>query len=330
MGKTISIDPITRLEGHGKIDIFLNDEGNVERAFLRIPDLRGFEKFAEGRPAEEMPQITSRICGVCPGAHHMAATKALDALFDVEPPITAKIIREIYYNLHTFEDHLLHFYFLGGPDFVVGPDAPKEARNILGVIDKVGVEVGKKVIDIRQRARRLIDRIAGRAIHPVLGLPGGVAKKIDCELQQDLIAFAGEGIDFARFTLQIFDDIVMGNASYRDLILGDTYYCETYFMAMVDHNDKVNFYDGNIKIIKPDGSEYKRFKPNDYHLVIGEHVEPWTYVKFPFLRDIGWHGFVDGPESGIYRVAPAGRLNVASGMATPGAQQEYERYFSAF
>ena len=173
-GNKISIDPITRLEGHGKIEIFLDEAGDVDKAYLQLPDLRGFEKFAEGRPAEEMPQITSRICGVCPGAHHMAATKALDAMFHVEPTITARLIREVYYNLHYFEDHILHFYFLGGPDFIVGPTAPKGERNILGVIDKVGVAIGKQVIDIRHRARKLIDEIAGRAIHPVLGLPGGV------------------------------------------------------------------------------------------------------------------------------------------------------------
>ena len=138
MGKTITIDPITRLEGHGKIDIFLDDTGNVEKAYLQVPELRGFEKFAEGRPAEEMPQITSRICGVCPGAHHMASTKTLDDLYDVEPTAAAKTIREMYYCLHMFEDHVLHFYILAGPDFMVGPDAPKQDRNILGVIEGMG------------------------------------------------------------------------------------------------------------------------------------------------------------------------------------------------
>ncbi len=124
MAQKITIDPITRLEGHGKIEIFLGDDGNVSRAYFQVPELRGFEQFAVGRPAEEMPQITSRICGVCPTAHHMASTKALDALFQVDPPPTAKMLREMLYNIFMLEDHALHFFFLGGPDFIVGPTAP--------------------------------------------------------------------------------------------------------------------------------------------------------------------------------------------------------------
>ena len=142
-GRRITIDPITRLEGHGKIDIFLDDGGDVERAYFQVPELRGFEQFAQGRLAEDMPQITSRICGVCPTAHHMAATKALDDLYQVDPPPAAKEIRELVYIAFMVEDHALHFYFLGGPDFVVGPTAPAAERNILGVIAKVGRRDGQ-------------------------------------------------------------------------------------------------------------------------------------------------------------------------------------------
>ncbi|MHC4861217.1 MAG: nickel-dependent hydrogenase large subunit, partial [Planctomycetota bacterium] len=140
MKKTLTIDPVTRLEGHGKISIFLDDEGNVDRALLQVPELRGFEAFCVGRPAEEMPQLTSRICGICPSAHHIAATKALDDLYGVTPPPAARAIRELFYDLFLFEDHTLHFYFLGGPDFIVGPAAEAGNRNILGVIEKVGAE----------------------------------------------------------------------------------------------------------------------------------------------------------------------------------------------
>ncbi|MCB9496157.1 MAG: Ni/Fe hydrogenase subunit alpha [Fibrobacteria bacterium] len=328
--KKISIDPITRLEGHGKIEIFLDEAGEVDKAYLQLPDLRGFEKFVEGRPAEEMPQITSRICGVCPGAHHMAATKALDALFEVEPPLAARLIREVYYNLHFFEDHLLHFYFLGGPDFIVGPTAPKTDRNILGVIDKVGVETGKEVIGIRHRARRLIDAIAGRAIHPVLGLPGGVAKQMTPEIQAELRAFAKDAVAFAQFTLKVFDDVVWKNPVYRDLMLGDVYRCESYYMGMVDADGHPDYYDGKIRVVDQQGVEFTTFEPKDYAKVIAEHVEPWTYVKFPFLREVGWKGLVDGPESGMYRVAPVARMNVSKGMSTPLAAEQRSIYEDAF
>src|SRR5512134_1970669 len=151
--RRITIDPITRLEGHGKIDIFLDSQGEVDRAYFQVPELRGFEVFCQGRPAEDMPQITSRICGVCPTAHHMASTKTLDDLYQVEPPPAGKKIRELFYNTFMLEDHALHVFVLGGPDFIVGPEAPPEQRNIVGVIGKVGVEAGKKVIVTRKRLR---------------------------------------------------------------------------------------------------------------------------------------------------------------------------------
>ncbi len=328
MGKTIVIDPITRLEGHGKIDIVLDDDGNVQNAYLQVPELRGFEKFAEGRPAEDMPQLTSRICGVCPGAHHMAGTKALDALFQVEATPAAKAIRQMYYNLHTFEDHVLHFFILGGPDFIVGPDAPKAERNILGVIHKVGVDTGKQVIQIRLRARKLIAEIAGKTIHPVLGLPGGVAKPVSPQIRQELKDFAADAIAFAQFSLKAFDDLVLANGQYKELILSDVYFHKTYYMGMVDSANRMNLYDGDIRVIDPDGQEFTRFQPQDYDKVIGEHVEEWSFIKFPYLRQVGWKGFADGKESGIYRVAPIARLNVSDSLATPLAQAEYERLYA--
>ena len=180
-GRRIRIEPLTRLEGHGKIEIFLDDGGAVERAYFQVPELRGFEKFAQGRHAEDMPQITSRICGVCPMAHHMASTKALDAVFQVTPTPTARKIREMVYSSFMAEDHALHFYFLGGPDFIVGPTAPAAERNVLGVIARVGVEVGQKVIAMRRKMRELTALAAGKPIHPVFGLPGGVAKALSSE-----------------------------------------------------------------------------------------------------------------------------------------------------
>ena len=191
----ILIDPVTRLEGHGRIHIFMGDDGEVDHAYLQIPELRGFEKFAQGRRAEDMPQITSRICGVCPMAHHMAGTKTLDDLYKVDPPPAAKKIRELVYNTFMVEDHALHFFFLGGPDFVVGPTAPKAERNILGVLGKVGLEIGKEVIGVRKELRELIIDAAGKVIHPVFGLPGGVSKQISPELQERFVEGAAHAVD---------------------------------------------------------------------------------------------------------------------------------------
>ncbi len=326
--RRVSIDPITRLEGHGKIDIFLDGQGDVERAYLQIPELRGFEVFSIGRPAEEMPQITSRICGVCPTAHHMAATKALDDLYQVEPTSAARKIRELVYNTFMVEDHALHVYILGGPDFIVGPQAPPEQRNVVGVVQKVGVEVGKKVISMRRRLRELIAYFGGKVIHPVLGLPGGVSKglaKADLPKFQEL---AKDTMDFALFTLQVFKDIVLKNPDYVKLITSDTYTHRTHYMGLVDANNKVSFYDGLIRVVDPTGKEYAKFPVQRYREFVAEHVEPWSYVKFCFLKPLGWQGFEEGPQSSIYAVAPLARLNAADGMATPQAQKAYEEFYT--
>src|SRR5512137_1889332 len=197
--RTITIDPITRLDGHGKISIFLDEQGDVENAYLQIPELRGFEKFSEGRRAEDIPQITSRICGVCPVAHHMAATKALDAAFHVDPPAAAKKLRELMYCGYIIYDHILHFYFLGGPDFVVGPEAPAAKRNILGVIEKAGIDVAKEVIKHRAYGQKITAILGGKATHPVCGLPGGISKALGEENRQKIEDMIASSLKFAQF-----------------------------------------------------------------------------------------------------------------------------------
>jgi F420-non-reducing hydrogenase large subunit len=322
--KEITINPITRLEGHGNISIFLNDEGEVENAYLKIPELRGFEKFCEGRRAELMPLLTTRICGVCPVAHHFASVKALDAAFNVEPTSTAKKLRELMYAGYIIYDHTLHFYYLGGPDFVVGPDAPPEKRNILGVIEKAGLDVAKEVIKHRAYGQKITAILGGKATHPVCGLPGGISKALSEENRQEIEKMAASSVEFAKFSLKLFHDIVLGNPAYVDLIKSDAYTMKTYYMGLMDENNKVNFYDGKIRVVDPNGSEFLKFEPKDYLTHIGEHVEPWTYSKFPFLKKIGWKGLSYGADNGVYRVGPLGRLNASDGMATPLAQAEFE------
>jgi F420-non-reducing hydrogenase large subunit len=326
--KRISIDPITRLEGHGKIEIFLNEQGNVANAYFQIPELRGFEQFCVGRPAEEMPRITDRICGVCPEAHHMASTKALDALFHIQPTPAVKKVREMFYSAFFVTDHTTHFYALGGPDFVVGPDAPAAERNILGVVHKVGLEIGSQVIACRQRNHHVIQMVGGRGVHPVAGLPGGWSKSINEAERQEIEDIARQNIDFALFSLKVFEDIVLGNPAYVDLILSDAYTNRTYYMGMVDENNHVNFYDGQIRVVDPDGQEFIKYPPRQYVRHIAEHVEPWTYLKFPYLKAVGWKGLVDGKDSGVYCATPLSRLNAADGMATPLAQEAYEKMYT--
>ncbi|MDQ7842349.1 MAG: Ni/Fe hydrogenase subunit alpha [Armatimonadota bacterium] len=324
----VVIDPITRLEGHGKIDIILDEAGQVDRAYFQVPELRGFEKFAEGRPAEEMPQITSRICGVCPTAHHVASTKTLDDLYRVTPPPGARKIRELLYNIFMVEDHALHFYFLGGPDFVVGPQAPAAERNVLGVIARVGVETGRRVIAMRRRLRDLIALVGGKTVHPVFGLPGGVARGISPDEQAEFVRTAEDAVEFARFTLDLFHQVVLANPEYVRLITSETFTHRTHYMGLVDDQNRVNFYDGMVRVVGPDAREVARFSAREYLDYVAEHVEPWSYVKFCYLKPLGWQGFTDGAASGVYCVAPLARLNAADGMATPLAQAAYEEFFT--
>ena len=325
--KRISIDPITRLEGHGKIDIFLTEDGEVANAYLQVPELRGFEQFCVDRPAEDMPNITNRICGVCPEAHHMASTKALDALFHVDPPPTAKKLREMFYSIFYATDHTTHFYALGGPDFVMGPNAHPAERNILGVIKKVGMDIAGKVLKMRHDGHHLIKMIGGRPVHPNWGLPGGVSQGITEEQREEIETLGRDAIEFAKFSLQLFNDVVLGNSDYVSLITGGLYTHETYNMGTVDANNHVNFYDGKIRVVGPDGKEHAKYDAKDYQEYVAEHVEPWSYLKFPYLKKIGWKGFEDGIDSGVYKATPLSRLNAADGMATPLAQAEYERMF---
>jgi F420-non-reducing hydrogenase large subunit len=328
MSSEILIDPITRLEGHGRIHIFMNDEGSVDHAYLQIPELRGFEKFAQGRRAEDMPQITSRICGVCPMAHHMAGTKALDDLYHVDPPPAAKKVRELVYDTFMVEDHALHFFFLGGPDFVVGPTAAKAERNILGVIGKVGLEVGKEVIAVRKELRDLMTAAAGKAIHPVFGLPGGISKPVSPELRDRFAVAAAHAVEFGKFSLQVFRDVVLGNAEYVELVTSEAYTHRTYYMGLVDERNRTNFYDGRLRVVDPEGNELLAFEGRAYLDHVAEHVEPWSYIKFAYLKDVGWNGFTDGPDSGVFAVAPLARLNAADAMSTPVAQEAAEELFS--
>ncbi len=326
--KKITIDPITRLEGHGKIEIFLNDAGEVENSYFQVPELRGFEKFSEGRLAEDMPQITQRICGVCPEAHHMASAKTLDDLFHVDPPSPAKKLRELFYSSFYVTDHTTHFYILAGPDFVMGPEAPVAERNILGVIAKVGLELGGAVINTRMKNHRIIHMLGGRAVHPVFALPGGVSKGLNEEERKEVEQIAKESVEFAKLSLKVFDDIVLKNKEYLDMVLSDAYTHRTYYMGLVDEKNKVNFYDGKVRVVDPDGKEFVKYAPREYLEHVAEHVEPWTYVKIPYLKKVGWKGFVDGKDSGVFRSTPLSRLNAADGMATPLAQAEYERFYS--
>ncbi len=328
MSRQITIDPITRLEGHGKIEIFLTDDGDVENVYFQVPELRGFEKFCEGRPVEELPMIVTKICGVCPGCHHMASGKAVDAVFGLTPTPTARKIRELFYMAHFVHSHIAHFYALAAPDFVVGPTADPAERNVLGVIAKVGTEIGTEVLKQRRIAQEIQALLGGHQTHVVLNTPGGVKKGLTPEQRDDIILKAKGFIDFSKFSIKIFEDVVLANRDYVDLILHGPYSLKIYSMGLVDENLKVNFYDGKVRVVDPEGAEHCLYGPAEYRDYVEERVEPWSYLKFPYLKKVGWKGFTEGKDSGVYQATPLSRLNAAEGMATPLAQAEYEKMYN--
>ena len=326
MAQTINIQPVTRIEGHASIGIQLDDDGNVADARVNIQSLRGFEKFVEGKPAEELPRIVSRICGICPWMHHLASNKAVDACFGVTPPPAGRKLRELMQTISHAEDKLLHFFFLAAADFVIGPDADYAARNVIGIV-KANPDLARQVVKMRQMAKMVLDKFSSKAIHPVAGVTGGFAKPLLEEERRDILDKMRQILDFALFTIDFAKQEVF--PKYLDTIrsLG---VINTGFIGTVDGQGALNLYDGKLRIMKPDAS-YTDFEARDYVDYIGEKVVPFSYGKFPYARfwDEGFSMDLDSPR-GIYRANTLARINVADKMATPRAQAELEEFRAAF
>ncbi|MGC9530400.1 MAG: Ni/Fe hydrogenase subunit alpha [Candidatus Bipolaricaulaceae bacterium] len=327
--KRIVIDPITRLEGHGKILLYLDEAGGLSGAALQIPELRGFEQFCRGRRGEEMPQITERICGVCPEAHHLASAKALDDAFSASLPEPARLQRELFYNAYIFSDHLLHLVFLGGPDILLGEDVPKAQRNVLGVL-AAHPELGRQVVSVRVRAQKILEVIGGKAIHPVFALPGGVARPLPEEEREAIRGHTHAMVELAERMVNFFHEEVLPDPTIQSLLLSEDAQLPLHSMGLVDEGGAPNFYHGRLRVVSPTGEEVYLGDARQGLGLIEERTEPWTYVKFPYLKELGWTGFAGGEQSGIYRVGPLARINVAQRMATSLAQEELERLADHF
>ncbi len=245
----------------------------------------------------------------------------------MDPPPAAKKLREMFYSAHFIHSHIAHFYALAAPDFVLGPDSDPAKRNILGIVEKVGIPVAGEVLKHRAIAQDVQIMIGGRSTHPVWTLPGGVSKGITEDQRKEIIDRAESCVKFAQFSLKLFEDVVLQNKTYLDIVLSDIYEMDTYYIGTVDGNNRVNFYHGDHRVVDQNGKEVFRYKDHEYLEFIAEHVEPFSYLKFPFLKKIGWKGLEDGPASGVYQATPLSRLNAADGMATPLAQAEYEKMY---
>lgn len=325
MAKKIVIQPVTRVEGHAKITILLDAAGNVSDTKVNIIELRGFERFCIGRPVEELPRIVSRICGVCPWAHHLAASKATDKVFAAEVPEVAKKIRELAYMAHYIHSHTLHFFILSGPDFVMGPADDYSVRNVIGIIQKMP-DIAKQVVKIRYAGQMMTQILAGKAIHPDCSVPGGWSKPLTKDEQDKLKEMAKECLEFATFSIDFAKKEIF--PKYLDTIK-TVAVIETGFLGIVKNGGELNFYDGELRMMKTDGT-YEDFKPDDYLDYIGEHVEDWTYLKFPYYKKMGTFSMDLTNPVGIYRVNPLARINVCDKIPTERAQKELEEFRRQF
>ena len=326
MRQVINIQPITRIEGHASIGIQLDDDGNVQDARVNIMSLRGFEKFVEGKPAEELPRIVSRICGICPWMHHLASNKAVDGCFGAQPTPAGHKLRELMQTIAHAEDKLLHFFFLAAADFVIGPEADYAVRNVIGIV-KTNPELAQQVVKMRQMAKMILDKFSSKTIHPVAGVPGGFAKPLLDEERRDILAKMEKLLDFARFTIDFAKKDVF--PKYLDAIqtLG---VIDTGFLGTVDNDGALNLYDGKLRLMKADGT-YFEFEAASYADYLSEAVVPHSYGKMPYAKcwNEGFSLDLENPK-GIYRANTLARINVADKMATPHAQAELEEFRAAF
>ena len=310
MAQKIIIDPVTRIEGHAKITIHLNDAGDVEDAHFHVTQLRGFEKFCEGRPFHEMPSLMARICGICPVSHLVASAKACDALLAVQIPTTAANLRRILNLAQIAQSHALSFFYLSSPDLLLGMDGDPDKRNIFGVAE-MQPQLARDGVRLRQIGQKIIEILGGKRIHPAWVVPGGVSEPLSAEKREAILAMLPDGIEIAQRTLSWFQSVL---ANYDEEIRAFAS-VRTMFMGLTNEADELEMYDGLLRIKDADGNVVANdLKPANYEEFIAEKVEPWSFLKSPFYRPMGY------PE-GIYRVGPLARLNLVKTCGTPRADE---------
>ncbi|MCL1979957.1 MAG: Ni/Fe hydrogenase subunit alpha [Proteobacteria bacterium] len=326
MPQMISIHPVTRIEGQARIDIQLDEAGQVADTRLLIDALRGFEQFVIGRPAEEIPRIVSRICGICPWMHHLAAAKAIDGCFGVVPPPTGHLLRELCHLLAHIHDKILHFFFLAAPDFIFGPNSDYSVRNIMGLVQREP-ELAAEVVRMRQLSLAMLARIAGKATHPVAAVVGGFAKPLAERELPHMLADGRILLDFACRALDHAKQKIFIRFADEEAALGAI---TTGFLGTIDGLGNLRLFEGRLRLMRPDGS-VSDFAAADYDGYLAERAEPWSTAKMVYARtwDEGFSLDIEAPR-GVYQVNTLARINVCDRIATPLAQAELEAFRARF
>jgi NAD-reducing hydrogenase large subunit len=314
MAKTITIEPVTRIEGHAKVTIRLDDAGNVAQARFHVNEFRGFEKFCEGRMFYEMPLITERICGICPVSHHLASAKTCDEILGVQPPRPARLLRELMHMGQTFQSHSMHFFELAGPDLILGFDAEPAVRNVVGLY-QADPKLTAKAIALRKFGQEIIGRLGERRVHPNFAVPGGVNRALAVADRDAILRDIDTMTGYAQEGLALMKDWMEKHANEMETFAS----FPTGYMGMVADDNTLALYEGHLRMVDARRRPLERFDGRHYLDFIAEHVEDWSYLKFPYYRKLGW-------PDGAYRVGPLGRLNAAEKISTPLAQKEFELF----
>lgn len=308
----ITIEPVTRIEGHAKVTIRMNEDGTVEHAYLHINEFRGFEKFCEGRLYFEMPSITPRICGICPVSHHLASAKAGDDLAGSPPPRPASLLRELMHMGQVIQSHGMHFFELAGPDLLLGFDADPAIRNVIGIVG-ANPELALKAVNLRKWGQEIIRILGGRRIHPNFAVPGGVNKALQPAERDEILKGAADSIATLQVGLAVMKDWAARNV--EDINKFAVF--PTGYFGLVTPDNSLELYEGQIRLLNSAGQQLEKFDGHNYLDYIAEHVESWSYLKFPYYKKMGW-------PAGVYRVGPLGRLNASDQIATPLANAEHK------
>lgn len=317
--KRITIEPVTRVEGHGKVSLILDSANNVKEARLHIVEFRGFERFVQGRPYWEAPVMVQRLCGICPVSHHLAAAKAMDRIVGGEKltPTAEKMRRLMHYG-QFFQSHALHFFHLASPDLLFGFGSDPAARNVIGVAEKYP-DLAVQGVMMRKFGQEIIKATSGKKIHGTGAIPGGVNKNLSIEERDALLKDIDQMIEWGQGAVKIAKDYTLDNL---EAVAGfgsfDSNHC-----SIIREDGALELYDGPLRFIDKDGNKIHDMVDNQkYNDFIAEEVRNWSYMKFPFLKDLG-------TEEGWYRVGPLARLNTCDFISTPLAEAERKAYFEA-
>ncbi len=325
----LEIEPLSRLEGHGKISLIFDDNGKIKDAYMQVVEFLGYEKIVDKMPAEEVPRVASTICGVCRTVHFNAALKAVDQIFGVQKlPKTTKLLRELVVLANHIEDHTTIFFALALPDFLLY-DAPKKEKNLIGLMKVLGEDTIKNILEKRYSAVRIVEIIGGKPVHPAGAIPGGWGKTLKKEEQEEILKRAKDCIELGKLAVDIMENVLLKNEIFLKFLNSKDFDIKVNYLATLDENKNITYYEGKQYIIDPDGELLASFTKKEYLEYLEEKVYSWSYAKFPYFKKFGWKGFVDGKGTSLISTGPLARFNMGF-YSTPLARKAQERLLEYF